>query len=73
MPNANPILRLRGRVAYLSRKDLSNPNPGALTAARHDLAEAMLERAILQVIESQPPLSASRRTRLAELLVGGAR
>ena len=69
----DPVLAARGRLAYLSRKDLTNHDPAALMAARHDLAEAMLERAILQVIESTPPLPATRRVRLAQILVDGAR
>ena len=60
------------RLANLHRK---NPrDPAAITAARHDLVEARLERAILEALKAKPLLPVVRRVRLAQILMdGGAR
>lgn len=74
MPTSDPVRFARSRVAYLSRKDLVTPtDPNALADARQDLAEAKLERHIQEVIDAKPPLSVTRRVRLAQILVDGAK
>jgi hypothetical protein len=67
----SPVRVAAGRLAGLRNK---NPrDSAAITAARHDLVEARLERDILEALAAKPSLPAIRRVRLAQILVDGAR
>ena len=70
--STNPVLAATVRLASLHRKDPRDP--AAITAARHDLTEAKLERSILEALAVKPLLPVVRRVRLAQILMdGGAR
>jgi hypothetical protein len=57
------------RLANLHKE---NPrDPAAITAARHDLTQVRLERAILEALAVKPVLPAARRLRLAQILIDG--
>lgn len=55
-----------GRVRVLQRPD--RYDPVKLAEARRNLSEARVERAILDAIAADPPLTVEQRERLAELL-----
>ncbi len=67
--SANRAKILACRLATLQRHDPSNT--AAITAARHDLTEIKLERAILEAVNVKPVLPAPRRLRLAQILMDG--
>jgi hypothetical protein len=58
-----------GRLAGLRNK--TPRDPIAITAARHDLTEIKLERAIREALAAKPLLPVVRRVRLAQILVDG--
>jgi hypothetical protein len=47
-------------------------DPVAVAAARRNLAEAQIAKAIEKALAVAPPLTADQRSRLARLLSGGA-
>lgn len=67
--SANPVTAANCRLATLHRH---NPrDPAAINAARLDLTEVKLERAILGALAVKPLLPAVRRLRLAQILMDG--
>lgn len=71
MPPIDPVLAARGRLAYASRQGTNNPE--AAIAARRELKEAKLSRAIREAIDSIPPLTVEQRQRIASILIAGRR
>lgn len=71
MTTVSPVRVAAGRLAGLS--NATHRDPAAITAARHDLVEARLERDIREALAAKPLLPAVRRVRLAQILVDGAK
>lgn len=66
----DPVRVATSRLAIATRW---GKDEDTLTAARRDLTEAKLERAIREAVASAPPLTPAQRDRLATLLTGGAK
>lgn len=65
----DPVRKAGSKVALAHRYHRDNPE--RIAAARRELAEANIERAINRALATAPPLTAEQRDRLAALLAGG--
>lgn len=68
--SADPVRTARSRKANAVRR--GDP-PAVIAEATRELNAAHVERSIQRALSAAPPLSASQRERLAQLLTGGAR
>lgn len=67
----DPVIAARNRLAGLHSRN--NPDPAAVVEAKRELNAAHAERAIQRALDAAPPITADQRSRLAALLVGGAK
>lgn len=71
MPSTDPVRQSTAKLARLYTH--GEPDPRAVIAARRELKEIKLSRAIHEAIDSIPPLTAEQRQRIALILTGGGR
>lgn len=65
----DPVLRARAMLGVAHRRG----TPEELTAARRDLAAAVIEKTIRERLADAPPLTPEQAAKLAGLLLGGSR